>query len=329
MHEVKFGLFLPPNDYGAALDMALRAERDGFYSVSVNDHFVPQTGPTDGPQLECFTLLTAVAAQTSRIRLAPAVACALYRTPAMLAKIAATLDHVSAGRLTLGIGAGWQRSEFEAHGYPFAPISERMELLEETLAILTAMWTQTQPTVTGAHLAVTGASDQPRPVQEPAVPLMLGGSSPRLLRLAARYADVVNLIPPTSGGKDFLKDGAQVRGFDAEKLRSRIALLRELSVEAGRAPDAIEVGGLSMLRVNQRPDDPGLVRLAARLGVPDLEVARQLPNMLLGTPKQVVEQLQARTTKLGVSYFILVPTSSESIDLFVDEVMPRFAGTTV
>src|SRR5438067_3267109 len=112
MYQVKFGLFLPPHDYGAAVEMALRAERDGFYSVSVNDHFVPQTGAPDGPQLECFTLLTAVAAQTERVRLTPAVTSALYRTPAMLAKIAATLDHVSAGRLTLGIGSGWQQSEF-------------------------------------------------------------------------------------------------------------------------------------------------------------------------------------------------------------------------
>jgi probable F420-dependent oxidoreductase len=322
---MKLGLFLPQGDFAAARETALRAEADGFWSVSINDHFVPQVGDESGPQLECFTTLTAIAALTSAIRLAPAVASASYRTPAMLAKLTATLDNVSDGRLVLGLGAGWQRSEYEAHGYAFPPAAERVARLHETVKILKAMWTQDEPTFDGEFFSISGASSRPRPVQQPHIPLMLGGSSPRMLRISAEEADIVNLIPPTTGGKDFLKDADAAAKFTMDSLAERIAMLRGMTAEFGRAPDAIEVGGLSMLRVVRDPDDPSLGRLAARLGVPDLDVARRLPNMLLGTPGEVAEELRHRAEDVGVTYVIVVPTSPESYELFVREVMPALA----
>jgi probable F420-dependent oxidoreductase len=325
MRRVKLGLFLPQHDFAAAKETALRAESDGFWSVSINDHFVPQVGDESGPQLECFTTLSAIAAVTSEIRLAPAVASASYRTPAMLAKITATLDHLSGGRLVLGLGAGWQRSEYEAHGYEFPAAPERVARLHDTVKILKAMWTQDEPSYDGEFLSIDRASSRPRPVQQPHIPLMLGGSSKRMLRISAEEADMVNLIPPTTGGKDFLKDPDAAAKFTMQTLRERIALLGDLTAEFGRRPQDVEVGGLSMLRVVRDRDDPALGKLSGRLGVADVEVARRLPNMLLGTPGEIVEELHHRTEDVGVTYIILVMTSPDSYRLFVDEVMPAFA----
>jgi probable F420-dependent oxidoreductase len=308
--SVKFGMYLPQRDFALAEEVAKRAERQGFFSVSINDHFVPQIGPPDSPQ---------------KIYVAPAVASASYRTPAMLAKITSTLDHLSNGRLILGLGAGWQRSEYEAHGYEFPPAKERVERLAETITILKAMWTEDHPTFHGEYFAIEDANNHPRPVQKPHVPLMLGGSSQRMLRLAAAEADIVNLIPPTSGGKDFLKDREAIEGFTMDTLVEKIALLRQLTEEAGRDPGAVEVGGLAMTRVVSDPNDPGLAKLSKRLGVEDPEVAKRSPTCLLGTPDEIVAELKHRVEDVGVNYTIIVPTSEETIEMFVDEVMPHFA----
>jgi probable F420-dependent oxidoreductase len=325
MRHPKFGLYLPQHDFAAAKEVALRAERGGFYSVSINDHFVPQTGNPNGAQMECFTVLSAIAAVTSRIRVAPAVASASYRSPAILAKITATLDQLSNGRLTLGLGAGWQRSEYEAHGYTFPPPAERIARLRETIRILKAMWTESSPSFSGEYHSIDHASDQPRPVQQPHIPLMLGGSSRPMLELAAQEADIVNLIPPTVKGKDFLKDKTAVTRFDMETLRERIALLQSIAEGLGRDPGEIEIGGLTMLRLCRDEDDPSLGRLAARLGGEDVESARKAPTMLLGTPEQVIEELRYRIEVVGVTYLILVPTTPETVDMFVEDVMPAFS----
>jgi probable F420-dependent oxidoreductase len=319
----KFGVFLPTADFSATKEAALRAEADGFWSVSLNDHFVPQTGDVTGPQLECLTTLTAVAAVTSSVRLTPVVVSAAYRAPALLAKMTATLDHISGGRLVLGLGAGWHREEFESHGYDFPGPAERVARLAETVKVLKAMWTQDAPTFHGEYFSIDNASSRPRPIQQPHPPLMIGGSSKRVLKISAEDADIVNLIPPTSGGKDFLKDSDAAARFTITTLRERIALLRELAAGFGRSASDIEIGGLSMLRIVKDADDPGLPRLAARLGVPDLALAKTLPNMLLGTPLQVIEELRFRIHDVGVNYLIVVPTSEESYRLFVDEVMPQ------
>lgn len=325
MAKAKFGMYLPQRDFAAAKEVALKAEQQGFYSVSINDHFVPQIGPPDTPQMECFSTLAAIAAVTERIRVVPAVASASYRTPAMLAKITATIDHLSNGRLVLGLGAGWQRSEYEQHGYEFPPAKERVERLHETVKILKAMWTEESPSFEGEYFRIHEANSHPRPAQKPHIPLMLGGSSKRMLRISAEEADIVNLIPPTSGGKDFLKDKDAAPEFTAETLIEKIALLRGLAEEADRDPGEIEIGGLAMLRVTEDPDDPGLQKLSDRLGHPDLDRARRSPTTLLGTPEQVIEELRHRVEEIGVTYLILVPTSADTVDLFVDQVMPAFA----
>jgi probable F420-dependent oxidoreductase len=204
--SVKFGLFLPTRDYPSAKAAALQAEAQGFYSVSLNDHFVSQDGGPQTPQLECLSLLTAIAAVTERVRIVPSVVAASFRTPAMLAKATATIDHISGGRFVLGIGAGWNVAEYTAHGYPFPDTAERLDRLAETIEVVKAMWTQDEPTFHGRYFDIDHATSQPRPAQQPHPPIMIGGSSNHLLSIAARHADIVNMIPPTAHGKDFIKD---------------------------------------------------------------------------------------------------------------------------
>jgi alkanesulfonate monooxygenase SsuD/methylene tetrahydromethanopterin reductase-like flavin-dependent oxidoreductase (luciferase family) len=123
---VKFGLFLPTCDYPSAKAAAVQAEAQAFWSLSLDDHFASQDGNRQAPQLECLSLLTAIAAVTARVRLVPSVIAASYRTPATLAEATATIDQISCDRFVLGIGAGWNVAEYTAHGYPFPDATERL-----------------------------------------------------------------------------------------------------------------------------------------------------------------------------------------------------------
>lgn len=328
MSPPRFGLFLPQQSFEAAVDSALRAEAEGFDSVSINDHFVPQTGAPDTPQLECLTTLTAIAARTERIRLVPSVISASFRPPALLAKMVATIDRLSSGRFTLGIGAGWHRSEYEAHGYRFPPAAERLQRLEETIQILKAMWTQEDPCFQGDHLSVEHASHFPTTVQQPHVPIMIGGSSPALLAIAARHADIANLIPPTANGKDFLKDQAAAAAFDRNTLKRKIELLHALMDAEGRAVGDVELGGLAMLHVVDDEHDPSVDRLATRLGFAQAVDAKRSPVALIGTVAEIRDEIHERMADTGVTYTIVVPTSERSRQRFVDEVLVEFASAT-
>ena len=326
MHDVKFGLFLPTGDFAAAKRAALRAESEGFYSVSINDHFYTPMGPPQTPQLECFTTLTAIAAVTSRIRLTPSVAAISFRPPPLLAKITSTLDHVSSGRLVLGLGAGWQQAEYEAHGYPYPSNAERLAQLAEVIQVLKAMWTQEEPTFHGQYFSIDKAYNYPRPVQQPGPPLMLGGSGSGLLKIAAREADILNIIPPIFNGQDFVNDPVMTVKFDMAQLKRRIAMLHGYARDAGRDPHQIELGGMTLLNLSRDPKDPALGQTASSLGFPDLETAGRSPFLLMGTPDRVKRDLGARIEDTGLTYHIVIPASVESYDLFVKEVMPEFVS---
>ncbi len=181
MRQIKFGLYLPTGDFARARKVAERAEKQGFYSLSINDHLYSPMGERD-PQLECFATLSAIAAITTRVRLAPAVVAMSFRNPALLAKTASTLDCISNGRLILGLGSGWQRTEYDAHGFPYPSPAERLDQLEDGINVLKAMWTQAEPAWQGRYFSVKNAYNNPRPVQKPYPPLMLG----RLGQKAAR-----------------------------------------------------------------------------------------------------------------------------------------------
>jgi probable F420-dependent oxidoreductase len=326
MHSIKFGLFLPTGDFAKARAAAEWADTHGLYSVSINDHFFSPLGSPQTPQLECFSTLSAIAAVTRNVRLAPAVTAMSFRTPPMLAKIASTLDHLSNGRLIMGLGAGWQRSEYDAHGYPYPSNAERIEQLGDAIKLIKAMWTQEQPTYRGRYFSVEKAYNNPRPVQKPHPPIMIGGSGKKMLELAAAEAQLINLIPPIVNGKDFVQDPSAAVKFDKAELGRRIGMLRRFQAGSGRPADAVELSVICMLTLarNKSDADAALARTASAMGFPNAEAARNSPVLLIGTPEEVRRELRARIEELGTTYYIVFPSSPESGELLVKEIMPEF-----
>lgn len=176
------------------VSVAREAEQAGFASISVADHFMPNTGTeerAEGNMYECFALLAGIATAVPRVRLCSMVAGITYRHPAILANIAATIDALSGGRLVLGVGAGWQLNEHAAYGLALGPVGERIDRLEEALEVLRGMLTQPSTTVLGKHYTVT---DAPRvPMSRPSIPILIGAKGERrMLGLVAAHADEWN-----------------------------------------------------------------------------------------------------------------------------------------
>jgi len=184
----------PARAWARSVAVAHEADALGFDSIWLFDHVQTEPEPTDEITFEAFVGLTALAVETSRVRLGHLVLCAGYRNPALVAKMIATLDVVSGGRAELGLGAGWKQDEYEAYGWGFPPLRERMESLEDTLEITTRMLGPDRATYVGPMARVEDAINVPRGLQHPRVPILVGGNGPnRTWRLAARYADELNL----------------------------------------------------------------------------------------------------------------------------------------
>jgi F420-dependent oxidoreductase-like protein len=182
--------------FEAVASTAAQAEASGFDTVMVMDHFyqLPALGAPDQPMLEAYTLLGALAARTSRVRLATLVTGNTYRNPALLAKIVTTLDVISGGRAVLGIGAGWFEPEHAGYGYAFPSLRERLDRLEEALEIIRAMFRGERPTFEGRFYRTSEALNVPLPLRPGGPPILIGGSGEkRTLRLVAKYGDESNL----------------------------------------------------------------------------------------------------------------------------------------
>jgi F420-dependent oxidoreductase-like protein len=183
----------PVTAWARTRDVARQADALGFESIWLFDHFHTVPRPTDEITFESFTTLAALAAETQRVRLGHIVLCAAYRNPALTAKMISTLDVISGGRMELGIGAGWKRDEWLAYGYGFPPAGERLAILRDQLQVLRAMLGAGHASYEGAHASVKDAINVPKPVQAH-LPIMIGGNGPNVTwRLAAKYADELNL----------------------------------------------------------------------------------------------------------------------------------------
>jgi F420-dependent oxidoreductase-like protein len=184
----------PARAWGRTVAVAHDAETLGFDSIWMFDHVQTEPEPTDEITFEAFTGISALAAETARVRLGHLVLCAGYRNPALVAKMISTLDVVSGGRAELGLGAGWKEDEFVAYGFGFPPLRDRMALLEDSLEIVTRMLGGGRATYEGPMASVRDAINVPRGLQSPRVPILVGGNGPnRTWRLAARFADELNL----------------------------------------------------------------------------------------------------------------------------------------
>jgi alkanesulfonate monooxygenase SsuD/methylene tetrahydromethanopterin reductase-like flavin-dependent oxidoreductase (luciferase family) len=185
------------------------------------------------------------------------------------------------------------------------------------------MNTQAAPSFTGKHFQIKEAYNHPRPLRGD-IPLMLGGSGTGLLKIAAREADILNIIPPTGNGKDFINDTVATVKFNMRVLKSRIALLHNMMRDVGRNPDDIELGGLALLGLSKDKNDPSLRDMASHLGFPDYETAQGAPVALLGTADEVRKELRKRIDETGVTYYIFVMATPGSEEIFAKDVMPEF-----
>ena len=208
-------------------EVAGQAEALGFESIWLFDHFHTVPRPTDEPTFESFTTLAALAGLTERVHLGHIVICNGFRNPALTAKMAATLDTISAGRFELGIGAGWKREEWLAYGYGFPETRERLAMLRDGLEVITRMLEPGRQRAShdGPHASVRGAINLPRRQAAPRLPIMVGGNGPEVTwRLAARFADELN-----------------VDGMTADELRDALPVIRSRCEEIGRDPDSLSV----------------------------------------------------------------------------------------
>lgn len=183
--------------WGQWVALARACEDHGLQGLFRSDHYTSVQGYEDRGSLDAWATLSALGAITERIRLGTLVSPVTFRHPSELAKAVTTADHVSGGRVELGIGAGWQEREHAAYGFPFPPLGERMDMLEEQLAIIHGQWTEDPFTFDGEHWRLDAVRSLPRPVQTPHPPIVMGGmAGPRSAALAARYADEYNTVFP-------------------------------------------------------------------------------------------------------------------------------------
>ena len=327
MRQIKFAVSLPNHDFAVTRATAERAEALGFHSVSLDDHFFMR-GLTETPQtphLECFTTLSALAAVTKRVRLVQMVTSMSYRNPALLAKITSSLDHISGGRVTVGVGAGWFREEYAAYNFPYPSNAERIDQLADGIKVLKAMWTEDEPTWHGRYFKIEKAYNFPKPAQKPHPPLLIGGSGRNVLKITAAEADIANLIPPIKRGEVDLKDALK---FDKPELGRRIETLRGYARAAGRDPNAIEISGNSyVLAARDKSQAEAIVQAtAAAMQVTDIEAARRSPQVLAGTIDEVKREIRDRIEKLGVTYFFMSFPMPDTLEMFAKEIMPEFTS---
>ncbi|HYM53241.1 MAG TPA: TIGR03560 family F420-dependent LLM class oxidoreductase [Candidatus Dormibacteraeota bacterium] len=209
-------------------DVAQQADRLGFDSIWLFDHFHTVPKPTDELTFESFTSLSALAALTRRVRLGHIVICNGYRNPALTAKMAGTLDTISGGRFELGIGAGWKRDEWRAYGYGFPETRVRLAMLRDGLGVISAMFApgrSAHATYEGEHASVRDAINLPKGLQSPRIPIMVGGNGPQVTwRLAARFADELNLD-----------------GLSPDELEAALPVIRSRCEEIERDPATLRI----------------------------------------------------------------------------------------
>jgi F420-dependent oxidoreductase-like protein len=185
----------PARAWARTVEMARAAEELGFESEWVFDHFTTVPEPTDEITFESFSTLSALAMVTKRVRMGHMVICAGFRNPALTAKLASTIDVISGGRFELGIGGGWKEDEWLAYGYGFPPIGERLGALGDHLEIISRMLAPGRATYEGRYASVRGAINEPKGLQQPRIPIIVGGNGKNVtMRLAARHADELNLV---------------------------------------------------------------------------------------------------------------------------------------
>jgi probable F420-dependent oxidoreductase len=296
------------------IDEARRAEALGYSTLLLRDHFVREPF---GDQLAPMIALTAAAAATTTLRVGTLVLDNDYRYPAVLAKEAATLDVLSGGRFELGIGAGWLREEYEQAGIRFDPPGVRVDRLEESIQVIKRLLSGAATKFDGSHYRLDGLESFPAPAQRPRPPILIGAGSKRMLGLAGREADVVNILPKA------LPDGTiseELSERSPETIAHKIGWVREA---AGDRFGEVELSAFATV-VIEADAASAAERLAAERGW-DGQGARllEMPSMLLGPVERIADQLQERRERFGLSYYVVSDELMETAAPVVERLSGR------
>jgi F420-dependent oxidoreductase-like protein len=221
------GIANPVEAYETMTRVAQLAEEVGFDSIWLYDHFHTVPTPTQELTFECWTSTAALARDTKRVRIGQMVTCNGYRNPALLAKMASTVDVLSHGRLDFGIGAGWYEHEYRAYGYDYPDAPTRLRYLREALQVIRKMWTEEEAVFAGKYYQINGAINQPKGAQKPHIPLLIGGSGEQVtLKLVAQYADACNINNHDNAGLvrklDILRGHCERVGRDYNEIRRTV-----------------------------------------------------------------------------------------------------------
>ena len=327
---MRFGAFVPQgwrldlvgigveDQWSVMTDVARTIESSGFESLWVFDHFHTVPIPTQEETYEAWTLMAAFAAVTETVRLGQMCTCNGYRNPAYLAKVAASIDAISGGRVEMGIGAGWYEHEFDGYGYPFPKASVRIGELAEAVEIMRRMWTEDEVRFDGEHYTLEGAICRPRPLQDPHIPVWVAGGGEKLtLNVAARFADYTNF-----GGdlETFAHKSEVLRGHceDVGTDFGRITRSANFNVFVGETEADVEER-IQWTISHFRPflgDDA------------ESRVRRMADGGLTGTPDQMIETLQGWESQ-GMTYaigaFAEAAYDRSGIELFAREVIGALA----
>jgi len=305
--------------YNGVRKVALEAEKSGFDGLFICDHLMGRNEDTyRQPCLDPWVTIGALAQATKKIMLGTLVSAVGFRYPSLLAKMGATLDHVSGGRLQLALGAGWHEPEYKAYGIPFPPVGERMQQLREAVQIIRSMWTQDQAIFEGKYLKIDGAWCYPRPVS-PKI-WVGGGGEKTLLRIVAELADGWNAV-----------------GLSVDDYARKLETLRTFCENAGRKLNTIERSyyGTCLVGSNENEFRESFNRYYGQYRKAEETMEAFVERMrstrpFVGTAAEVSKKMKG-FQKLGVSYFILYFPDKDGLSLlkrFADLVMPRFASAS-
>src|SRR5258707_2122922 len=282
----------PVEAYEAMTRVAQTADELGFESGWLVDHFHTIPQPSQEVTFECWTTTAALARDTKRLRIGQMVSCNSYRNPALLAKMASTVDVLSHGRLNFGIGSGWYEHEYRAYGYDYPDAPERLRYLRDAVQVILAMWTQEEAVFEGKYYQVRGAINQPKGVQKPHIPLLIGGGGEKVtLKLVAQYGDACNV------------------GGDLETIKHKFAVIKKHCATVWRDYESIHPTSTTICSIAEN-DEEGQPKIPTMLRARAGDI---LTNALIGSPATIRQRLAAFEAA-GVQELIIRFTDVPQLD---------------
>ncbi|MBX3027268.1 LLM class flavin-dependent oxidoreductase [bacterium] len=321
---MEFGVQISSAGLAEMKALATQAEALGFGVLMLADHIVYE-GPekqidTSWPSYDAMVRAALLLEATSRVRVGHLVLCNLFRHPAITAQGILTLDHLSGGRAFCGIGTGWTATEFAMTGIPYPDMPTRLEMLDEALTVMKMLWSQERTTFTGRHYQLRDAILSPKPARQPEI--LLGGGGKGLLRVAAKHADVVNIIAAV-GANGYISTAEAAKLTD-ESFRARVRFLREEAARHGRDGDAIRISNVAfttMLTDSAEQTRNACEALAGFFRIPADAVPRA-PLALVGTPDAVAAEIARRERDWGVSQIVFSAREPGLIERLAKDVLP-------